>query len=162
MVHRKAFQVHAVSNVISVLWLFWCTCYWLVSGSKSVSLGIAFYLQTIRSFLMNPSIILHRNQFLGATKLTIINNCGNDLPVLVWKANSLQATYQRYFPRWRSRMGKWRWWASVHPARFPSIPRRTHGRNGPTSGMLVYPDHFQKVFDFGQYWPSCSPLVAKK
>ena len=39
---------------------------------------------------------------------------------------------------------------SVRRLRFPSILRRTHGRNGP---KCMYPGCLQKRLDFGQYWP---------
>ena len=51
---------------------------------------------------------------------------------------------------------------SVRPVRFQSILRRMHWRNGPKCGMLMYPDHLQKLFVFGQYWPNFGLLVAKK
>ena len=42
----------------------------------------------------------------------------------------------------------------VRPVRFPSFLKRMHRRNYLKSGMLVYPDHPQKWFNFGQYWPN--------
>ena len=39
---------------------------------------------------------------------------------------------------------------------------RTHGRNGPKCSMLMLPDHLQKLFDYGWYWPNFGFKVAKK
>ena len=44
---------------------------------------------------------------------------------------------------------------------FLGILKRIDGSNGLKCGMLMCPDHLQKRFDFGHFWPSFDPLVAK-
>ena len=39
--------------------------------------------------------------------------------------------------------------------------KEMQGRDGVKYGMLMFPYHLQKWFDFGQYWPKFGPLVAK-
>ena len=71
---------------------------------------------------------------------------------------------------------RWNWWLSarlqcstkkyvVVEWRYCSLApshQENAWKDGLKGGMLIYHNHLQKWFNFGQYWPNFGPLVAKK